>query len=56
MMEEKISALHPTAHLFGLTDAELGRYVGLARFSGAQELVRRGHKSLAAKHGLPNLT
>lgn len=56
MMEEKIAALHRTAHLFGLTDSELDKYVSLARFRGAQELMRRGHKSLAAKHGLSHIS
>jgi glycosyltransferase involved in cell wall biosynthesis len=56
MMEEKISALYRNAPLFDLSNAELNRLVRLARFRGAQELMRRGQKSLAAKHGLPNLS
>jgi hypothetical protein len=56
MMEEKISALERTAPLFHLTPTELDRLIGLTRFRGAQELMRRGHRSLAIKCGIPNLT
>jgi len=56
MMEEKISALERTSHLFDLAPADLNDLIRLARFRGAQELMRRGHKKQAAKFGLPNLT
>ena len=56
MMEEKISALERTAPLFGLTADDLHRLINLAHFRGAQELMRRGHRSLAARHGLPHLS
>ena len=55
MMEEKISALELTSKLLDLDPVELGGLIRLAHFRGAQELMRRGFKSLAAKHGLPNL-
>ncbi|HEY2846926.1 MAG TPA: glycosyltransferase [Pyrinomonadaceae bacterium] len=56
MMEEKISALERTAPLFDLSDADLNALIRLARFRGAQELMRRCHKKAAMKFGLPNLT
>jgi len=56
MMEEKISALERTAPLFDLSPADLNNLIRLARFRGAQELMRRGHKKAAMKFGLPNLT
>jgi alpha-1,3-rhamnosyltransferase len=55
MMEEKISALERTSHLFDLTPDDLNALIRLARFRGAQELMRRGHKKAAMKFGLPNL-
>ena len=56
MMEEKISALERTAPLFDLSPADLDHLIRLARFRGAQELMRRGHRKAAMKFGLPNLT
>jgi alpha-1,3-rhamnosyltransferase len=56
MMEEKISALERTSHLFELSDDDLTDLIRLARFRGAQELMRRGHKKQAMKFGIPNLT
>lgn len=56
MMEEKISALERTSHLFNLTAGDLNQLIRLARFRGAQELMRRGNKKQAMKFGLPNLT
>jgi alpha-1,3-rhamnosyltransferase len=55
MTEEKIAALHRTSHLFDLPDNELDGYIRLAHFRGSQELMRRGHRSLAIEHGIPNL-
>jgi alpha-1,3-rhamnosyltransferase len=56
MMEEKISALERTAPLFDLSPADVDQLIRLARFRGAQELMRRGHKKAAMKFGLSNLT
>jgi hypothetical protein len=55
MMEEKISALDRTSHLFDLSNDDLHAFISLARFRGAQELMRRGNKKAAMKYGLPNL-
>lgn len=49
MLGEKLAAQHRAAASLGLSAAELAEFQRVARFRGAQELMRRGEKSEALK-------
>jgi glycosyltransferase involved in cell wall biosynthesis len=56
MLKEKLAAFASTEHLFGLSEKESAQVRSLIRFRMAQDMMRQGRRSEAAKIGLTNLT
>ena len=56
MLRERLAAQRRAAPALGLSEAELKSYQSLARFRGAEEFARRGHKLKALRLTLANLS